>query len=310
MNQDEHKAFERVAEKVAPGSRLVRIWELEGGVSAQTVAAEIERLDASQEKFVVRLHGEVDRSGNPDIAADEFRLLEIIQSAGMPVPKPLYLDTSCELFEIPYLVIAFVEGETDLDPVDTLDSARMLAEQLAAIHRVDWSRFDLSFLPAQEDRVAGRLRRQPERLDEQLNEGRIREVIESDWPPPSSNVSGLLHGDYWPGNLLWNDGEIAAVIDWEDAATGDPLADLGNCRLELCWTWGSEAMNAFTQSYRELVPSLDYTNLPLWDLYAALHPAGKMSGWGLDAETEARMVRDHRQFVDQALAELAERDGG
>ncbi len=68
--------------------------------------------DGLSEKAVVRLHGEVDRAGNPDIAADEFRVLEIVQAAGIPVPAPLYLDTSCELFEIPYLVVAFVEGET------------------------------------------------------------------------------------------------------------------------------------------------------------------------------------------------------
>jgi aminoglycoside phosphotransferase (APT) family kinase protein len=306
MNQDKHKAFERVVDKVAPGGRLVRTWELEGGVSAQTVAVEFERADGSPEKVVVRLHGAVDRAGNPDIAADEFRLHEIIQSAGISVPKPLYLDTSCELFEIPYLVIAFVDGETVLEPDDRLKGARLLAEQLAAIHQVDWSAFDLTFLPGQAGRVAARLRQRPELLDEPLSEGRIREALEADWPPAASNATILLHGDYWPGNLLWKDGEIAAVIDWEDAATGDPLADLGNCRLELCWTWGSDAMSAFTERYRELMPSLDYTNLPLWDLYAALHPAGKMSGWGLDSETTARMVGDHRQFVDHALAELVE----
>jgi aminoglycoside phosphotransferase (APT) family kinase protein len=33
--------------------------------------------------------------------------------------------------------------------------------------------------------------------------------------------------------VLWRDGRIVAVIDWEDAQVGDPLADLANTRLEL-----------------------------------------------------------------------------
>lgn len=28
---------------------------------------------------------------------------------------------------------------------------------------------------------------------------------------------GIVHGDYWAGNLIWADGEIAAVIDWTEA---------------------------------------------------------------------------------------------
>jgi aminoglycoside phosphotransferase (APT) family kinase protein len=38
----------------------------------------------------------------------------------------------------------------------------------------------------------------------------------------------LLHGDFWPGNALWRDGALVAILDWEDAAIGDPLADVAN----------------------------------------------------------------------------------
>ncbi len=32
--------------------------------------------------------------------------------------------------------------------------------------------------------------------------------------------------------MLWKDGQLVAVIDWEDAPLGDPLADVANSRLE------------------------------------------------------------------------------
>jgi aminoglycoside phosphotransferase (APT) family kinase protein len=37
----------------------------------------------------------------------------------------------------------------------------------------------------------------------------------------------VCHGDYKPDNILHADGEILAVIDWERARIGDPMADLG-----------------------------------------------------------------------------------
>jgi aminoglycoside 2''-phosphotransferase len=36
------------------------------------------------------------------------------------------------------------------------------------------------------------------------------------------------HGDLWYGNLLVDDGHVTGIIDWEDAALGDPALDLAN----------------------------------------------------------------------------------
>ncbi|MFE5890230.1 phosphotransferase [Streptomyces sp. NPDC056462] len=43
-------------------------------------------------------------------------------------------------------------------------------------------------------------------------------------------ASALLHGDYRLDNVILDAGDpgrIAAIVDWEMAALGDPLADLG-----------------------------------------------------------------------------------
>jgi aminoglycoside phosphotransferase (APT) family kinase protein len=79
----------------------------------------------------------------------------------------------------------------------------------------------MAFLPKFEERVAKLLRGRLARVDEALDEGRIRSVLEKAWPFPQRNASVLLHGDFWPGNTLWKDGQLVAIIDWEDAASGD-----------------------------------------------------------------------------------------
>jgi Ser/Thr protein kinase RdoA (MazF antagonist) len=120
----------------------------------------------------------------------------------------------------------------------------------------------------------------------------------------------LLHGDFWPGNTVWRDGRLVAVIDWEEAAFGDPLADLAVSRLDILWIFGLSAMNDFTQQYRS-VTGINVINLPYWDLYAALRPASHIAEWaavypplGRPDITEETMREGHRLFVTQAFETL------
>ena len=113
----------------------------------------------------------------------------------------------------------------------------------------------------------------------------------------------LLHGDFWPGNILWRDGQIVGVIDWEDAALGDPLADIANSRLELLWAFGVEAMQRFTDHYQSLA-GIDFANLPYWELYAALRRISQIAEWGLDEITEKTMRERLGWFIAQAFMNL------
>ena len=49
----------------------------------------------------------------------------------------------------------------------------------------------------------------------------------------------LVHGDYWPGNLLWRRGRLIGVIDWEQPRLGDPTKDVATCRGDLNILFGS-----------------------------------------------------------------------
>lgn len=295
--------FARVVQRVEPESRLLHAWEMTGGVSAQVTALEVARPDGSTRKLLVRRHGPVDLQHNPQIAADEYRLLGLVRAAGVAAPMPYYVDASGEIFPTPYLVVEYVEGETvfALDAVP--DLTFQLARQLARVHQIDCAQVDVTFLPQQEEQITRLLRERPAQVDPSRDEERIRAALEAAWPWPQRNASALLHGDFWPGNILWRDGKLAAVVDWEDAAQGDPLADIANSRLELLWAFGCEAMQRFTEEYQAL-RALDWANLPLWDLWAALRPIGKMDDW--DDDPQARQTRHerHHWFVAQALERL------
>jgi aminoglycoside phosphotransferase (APT) family kinase protein len=295
--------FQQVVHKIDSKCRLLGAWELHGGISAQVTALEIQLPDGQIVKLVLRLYGDADLKHNPRVAADEYKLLQILHTAGLATPVPYLLDQSSEIFPKPYIVIEYIEGEPDFAPTHDSGFALQLAIHLSRIHQVDGDSFDLSFLASQERVSAEMIKQRPAHLDGSLDEGRIRDVLESVWPLPVRNKHVLLHGDYWPGNILWRDAQLVAIIDWEDAKMGDPLADLGNTRLEMLWAYGEDAMQRFTDHYQS-VTATDITHLPYWDLCAALRPASKISEWAANDGVEKRMRERHRAFITQAFKKL------
>ncbi len=251
---------------------------------------------------------------NPRAADNEFKILQIAHSLGLAVPAPLYYDPSGQILPSPYLVIEYIEGQPEFNPTDPIAYAQQAAVHLARIHRADISRLDLSFLPQQPEGIIRTIANWPSQLNSALDEGRIREILQAAWPIPLRNTPALLHGDYWPGNLLWQGDQLAAVIDWEDAALGDPLADLAIARLDLAWIFGQEAMRTFTEHYLSR-NNIDLTFLPYWDLCAALRlvrlAGADLAEWaaffhpyGRTDITEQSIPVQYRYFVEQAMNHL------
>ena len=292
--------FEALAKRIEPGSKLLRTWALKGGVSAAVTAFELERAGGGRQRLIARRHGAADLNRNQRIAADEFRLLQLLRSAGVAAPTPRYLDSSGEIFSTPSLVVDYIEG--DAVDAELQEAVPQLADKLAEIHRIDLSSVDLSFLP---ERELGAV--PVPRSEESADLRRIRDMLQAAGALPRRNRSVLLHGDFWAGNTLWNDGRLVAVIDWEDAALGDPLADVANARLEILWASGIEAMEEFTRRYAAPMTTVDFADLPYWDLWADLRLTGHMAAWGVGEATENAMRTGHDVFVAQALEALAAR---
>jgi aminoglycoside phosphotransferase (APT) family kinase protein len=304
INTEQIDALKAFLTSFAPDFRLREAWTLQGGVSATMIGLEVVGPGNDVRQLVVRQHGPQDLAVNPDVALDEFRLLQALVTTDIPVPKPLHLDQTGGILSVPALVLEFVDGSTIFDPVDVNETVWDLAEVLALIHSIRPSHLDVKFLPRERQRNEDRLANPPSTLDVSLQEDRIRHILSERRPLRRVNEDRLLHGDYWPGNVLWKDKEIIAVIDWENAQIGDPVEDLANARLEILWAYGYEAMETFTAHYTHLRP-IDYSDLPLFDLLVALRPTGgRLAAWGIEPLKEQAMRNGHRLFVDQAIQAL------
>ena len=170
----------------------------------------------------------------------EFRVLSAMVSTDVPAPRPFALCEDTAVNDAPFYVMEYVEGFV---PADAAELARRydesqrammsrdLIDTLVKLHALDPAAVGL----ADFGKPAGFIERQVRRFMDQLDRSRTRELPELDELarrlkasiPPESGAA-IVHGDYRLDNCILDaEGHIAAVLDWEMATLGDPLADVG-----------------------------------------------------------------------------------
>ncbi|HEX6450065.1 MAG TPA: aminoglycoside phosphotransferase family protein [Trebonia sp.] len=127
---------------------------------------------------------------------------------------------------------------------------------------------------------------------------------------PESDYAGLVHGDLWYGNTLWDDGRLTAVLDWDCAGVGPAGIDLGSLRCDAAWCHGAEAADHILRGWEDEAgrPASD---VAYWDTVAALasppdmgwFPA-EMAGQGRPDLTRQVMLERRDAFLDAALSQL------
>lgn len=266
---------------LSPGARITSSRALTGGVSAQTHAVRFTAADGAAREVVVRQHAAVTAWGERLPMEVEYRLLHRLYQAGLAVPCP-------RLWWPPdTMVMDFVDG-TDQPPIG---AEEQMALALAQIHALPVTLGE--GLPEREDPVA--------QVCTLLPLGRGAGSIAAFSAVVHDKC--LLHGDFWPANLLWREGELVAIIDWEDAAVGDPLSDVACARVELSVASGEASCATFTAHYLSATQR-DAGRLPLWDLYVATAALASMEQWGLEPEVLAHRKAVTQTFQDQAIAAL------
>ncbi|MEZ4450341.1 MAG: phosphotransferase [Nannocystaceae bacterium] len=280
-----------IIERLSPGAHVDGVRTLTGGVSSSVVAVDFTRADGVRERVVVRRRG--DHAWKPDTPggiAREHALLGRLHALGLPVPRPRLLDPCGAL------VLDFVDGDPG-PPAGLVEGpaeaqAWPMAELLAAIHGAPID--GLPALPRRDDP-------RPELLAWLPAAPGLAAALRRAGEP--RGPATLLHGDFWPGNLLWRDGAIVAALDWEDAAVGDPLSDLACARVEIECAAGEAVARAFADRYR-LRSGADLSRLPVWDLYVSTAALASMDAWGLPAEVLAARRRVTAAFQGRAWRAL------
>jgi aminoglycoside phosphotransferase (APT) family kinase protein len=172
----------------------------------------------------------------------EAELLTRLHAAGARVPEVLCVCADAGVIGAPFYVMPHIQGDVlgghypaglDGGPAGRARIGLELVDALAEIHAVDIARAGLSGF----SRPSGYLERQVRRFRGLLEHNATRPLPDlervADWLEanrPASAATTVVHGDYRLGNALFAAADpvaLTAVLDWEMAALGDPLADVG-----------------------------------------------------------------------------------
>lgn len=172
----------------------------------------------------------------------EFRVLSALADTPVPVPRPLKLEEDPTVLGTPFYVMERLDGRVfndaalpDVEPNERAAIYREMAETLATLHRVvpdqiglgDFGRPD-NYFERQIARWSRQYRDSPGPRIAALD--RLLDWLPANMPPDDGD-SAIAHGDFRLGNLMFHPTEprVIAVLDWELATLGHPLADLGFC---------------------------------------------------------------------------------
>lgn len=195
----------------------------------------------------------------------EWRILRALRAhGGVPVPEPLAFCSDPAVTGAPFFVMEFVDGLILRTPADTagfapsdyLAATESLVDVQVALHALDVDAVGLGDLArAREGYVARQLRR----WKRQVDQARVRDLPVLDEVhdalaatiPAETGPPALVHGDYrFDNTILGPDRRVAAVLDWELATIGDPVADFA---WSICY-WADPGDPA---PFLEASPTLD-----------------------------------------------------
>lgn len=174
--------------------------------------------------------------------AREAKILEILHQQGVSVPEVLAFHEDPQA-----IVLAHVEGRDNFnlvtDPAERDSIAEHFLELLAQLHSVDVRLFEKAGvkIPESPEEIA------LNDLDvwQSTYEAGVRErlpilTFACQWlrrnVPRKGGKPVLCQGDTGPGNLLFHEGRVSALVDFELAHVSDPMTDLACVRSRDLYT--------------------------------------------------------------------------
>lgn len=295
--------LDRVRDAIGASS-LVHSKRVEGGLSCT-----IDVLAEGPTRLVLRRYAQPSHHANGLVAQRETRALELMQRANIPAPAPIWIDTD-GVFEQPAILISYIDASPDLTPSNPFEWAEKLAAVLSRIHEVRLEGDDLDLFPPGAGEDVQKIQENPELvLEHPLGEDLLRRrVLLGNREVDSEQV--FSHTDFWPGNTLWNDGDLAAVIDWESPATGDREMDVAYCSLDIRYLGMDKVADHFVKSYREASGD-SLPNLAHWEAVGLCRPMPDIAQWVPSWVSMGRDISEDRarSRFTEVLEDFLERTG-
>ncbi|MEV5559269.1 phosphotransferase family protein [Nonomuraea wenchangensis] len=230
------------------GAWLVRTCGLVAPLTHEQIAGGLSNVttlvtDATGRQVVVRRPPSGSHTGGAHDVLREARIMRSLAATDVPVPAVVAACDDDAIAGRPFYVMEHVRG-TVVDSPDVLAKLRPearwrlgleLMDLLAALQHVDVEAVGLSELRRSTPYLDRQLRRWKSQWAVNATRSlpivdRVTERLEKVLPTLPARRDRLVHGDFRFGNVMIGSGgspRVEALLDWELATTGHPLADLG-----------------------------------------------------------------------------------
>jgi aminoglycoside phosphotransferase (APT) family kinase protein len=233
MKNIDQATLERWLEGAVSGcGNFLSLEKFAGGQSNPTY-----RMDTSNGRYVLRRKPFGKLLPSAHAVEREYRLLTALQPTGFPVPRPIAICEDVSVIGAAFYVMEMVEGRTfwnatlpEVARPERRPIFDAMIDTLAALHNLDHEKLGLGDF----GRSGNYFARQVERWTKQYRSAQTDDIpeVESliDWLSrtlPEQGRTSIIHGDYRIDNLIYavSGSDVLAVLDWELATIGDPLAD-------------------------------------------------------------------------------------
>jgi aminoglycoside phosphotransferase (APT) family kinase protein len=173
----------------------------------------------------------------------EYRLLSALHPLGFPVPQPLAICEDPAVIGAIFYIMEMAKGRPyangalpDFDPATRRGMYEQLIDTLADLHVIDPDAAGLGDF----GKPGNYFERQVMRWTRQYRDSQTDYLPEMErliaFLPeslPEQSRTSIVHGDYRIDNVVFDgDGTLTAVLDWELATLGDPVADFSYLAMQ------------------------------------------------------------------------------
>ena len=252
-------------------------------------------------KFVVRIC----RQRSAEELLPEIRLATVLQRHGIPTPQPLPTRSGEPVLSSPagpVILFPYIEGK---HPAPTPGVLQAVGHLLARLHTIPREEVPYKANTIRPAACRKMISRTPSTcIDDALQQKwltafqQVRPCLEKELP------AGLIHGDLFPDNILFQGDQPVALLDLEEFAIDTLLFDIGMTIHGFCFPGNRQdvqATNLFLAVYEAIRPLTPEEKecLDAWIIWSAL----AMACWHI------RDCRDHGPQPGQKerIRELIER---
>lgn len=261
-NELQTQALQWIQTQLGNTAEITGVKPLTGGTSSMLFELAVEENGVSL-SYVLRLFHKIDwLEKEPDLAKHEAESLQFAEQAGHPVPHLITYDETGEKSGLPAVLMTKVPGSVILQPSNDEKWLDGLAAALAEIHQTKAEGFPYEYFSYN---------------NAFLLEKPTWSKIQNDWMRAFYIVAEsrpeaqecFIHRDFHPANVLWENKEISAIVDWVNACRGPAGIDVGHCRVNLAQLYGISVANDFLAAYQRHAGN-SFTYDPYWDLLSLI----------------------------------------